>query len=134
MAKIRLQRVHYMPKDLSPGVLYVSEEFGAAAHLCACGCGAKVTTPLGPTEWSLDETDGRPTLRPSVGNWQLACQSHYLITDGEVVWARRWTAEQIADGRRREEKRRREYYDALDREHGNVIRRLWRIIRGLFGQ
>ena len=121
-----------MPKDLSPGVLYVAEEFGAAAHLCACGCGAKVTTPLGPTEWSLQETDGRPTLRPSVGNWQLACQSHYLITGGEVIWARRWTAEQIADGQRREEKCRREYYDALDRKHRNVMRRLWRWISGLF--
>ena len=60
-----------MPQDLRPGVLYVSEEFGAAAHLCACGCGEKVSTPLGPTEWSLEETGGGPTLRPSVGNWQL---------------------------------------------------------------
>ena len=51
--KIELQRVHYMPKELKPGVLYVSEEFGAAAHLCACGCGAKIRTPLGPTEWTL---------------------------------------------------------------------------------
>lgn len=131
MARIRLQRVHYMPKDLSPGVLYISEEFGTAAHLCACGCGAKVRTPLGPTEWSLEETDGRPTLHPSVGNWQLPCQSHYLITDGEVVWARRWTAEQIADGRHREEERRRKYYEALNRKHGNSMRRLWRWIRRL---
>ena len=28
-----------MPKDLKRGVVYVSEQFGAAAHLCACGCG-----------------------------------------------------------------------------------------------
>ena len=40
--KIKLQRVQYMPKDLKPGVLYVSEQFGAAAHLCACGCGSKI--------------------------------------------------------------------------------------------
>ena len=121
-----------MPQDLRPGVLYVSEEFGAAAHLCACGCGEKVSTPLSPTEWSLEETGGGPTLRPSVGNWQLACQSHYLITGGEVVWAERWTAEKIADGRRREEEHRREYYDALDRKHRSVLRRLWRWISGLF--
>ena len=132
LAKIRLERVHYMPQDLRPGVLYVSEEFGAAAHLCACGCGTKVRTPLGPTEWSLEETDGEPTLRPSVGNWQLACQSHYLITGGEVVWAGRWTAEEIADGRCREEESRREYYDALERKHRSVVRRLWRWISGLF--
>ena len=113
-------------------MLYVSEEFGAAAHLCACGCGEKVSTPLGPTEWSLEQTDGEPTLRPSVGNWQLACQSHYLITGGEVVWAEGWTAEEIADGRCREEERRREYYDALDRKHRSVVRRLWRWISDLF--
>ena len=131
MANIRLERVHYMPQDLAPGVLYVSEEFGAAAHLCACGCGTKVRTPLGTNEWSLKETDGGPTLRPSVGNWQLACQSHYLITAGEVVWAERWTAEQISNGRRREEESRHNYYDALDRKRRRVLRRLWRWIKGL---
>lgn len=47
---IRLERVHFMPTALEPRVLYVSEEFGAAAHLCACGCGSKIRTPLGPTE------------------------------------------------------------------------------------
>ena len=130
--KIRLQWVHYMPKELDPGVLYVSERFGAVAHLCACGCGSKVRTPLGPTEWSLEETEGGPTLWPSVGNWQQACQSHYLITRGEVIWAERWTPEQIADGRYREEEERREYYGALDRKRGRVLHRVWRWIRNLF--
>lgn len=123
-----------MPKDLKPGVLYVSEQFGAAAHLCACGCGSKVRTPLGPTWWSMEETDDGPTLYPSVGNWQQACQSHYLITRGEVIWADLWTAEQIADGRRREEERRREYYDALDRSRGGVLQRIWRWLKGLLGR
>ena len=130
--KIRLQWVHYMPKELDPGVLYVSERFGAVAHLCACGCGSKVRTPLGPTEWSLEETEGGPTLWPSAGNWQQACQSHYLITRGEVIWAERWTPEQIADGRYREEEERREYYDSLDRKRGRVLHRVWRWIRNLF--
>ena len=132
LVKIRLLRVQYMPKDLDPGVLYVSEEFGAAAHLCACGCGAKIRTPLGPTEWSVEETDGEPTLSPSVGNWQQACQSHYLITRGEIIWAPRLSAEEIAYGRYREEERRREYYGALDRKRGSAVQRLWRWIRSLF--
>ena len=132
--KIRLQRVHYMPKELDSGVLYVAERFGAVAHLCACGCGSKVRTPLGPTEWSLEETDNGPTLRPSVGNWQQACQSHYLITRGEVIWAERWTPEQIADGQYCEEECRREYYDALYRKRGGVLHRVWRWIKSLLGQ
>ena len=49
-----------------------------------------------------------------------------------MVWAERWTAEEIADGRRCEEERRREYYDALDRKHRSVLRRLWQWISGLF--
>jgi len=130
--KIELQRVHYMPKELEPGVLYVSEEFGAAAHLCACGCGSKIRTPLGPTEWALEETDSGPTLRPSVGNWQQACQSHYWIYRGEIVWFDKWTPEQIAAGRRGEEERRRTYYDALDRQRSGTLQRFWRWVRSLF--
>jgi hypothetical protein len=113
-----------MPKVLEPGVLYVAEEFGAAAHLCACGCGVKIRTPLGPIGWSLEETENGPTLHPSIGNWQQRCQSHYLILDGEVKWAETWTRKQIAAGYRREEARRRVYYEAKGRKRGSM-RKLW---------
>lgn len=132
--KVELQRVRYMPKELKPGVLYVSEEFGTAAHLCACGCGAKIRTPLGPTEWAIEETDSGPTLHPSVGNWQQACQSHYWIYQGEVIWSADWTPEQIAAGRRGEEERRGAYYDALDCQRGGRLRRFGRWVKSLFGQ
>lgn len=131
--KIELQRVHYMPKELKPGVLYVSEEFGTAAHLCACGCGSKIRTPLGLTEWSLEMTDGGPTLHPSVGNWQQACQSHYHIRQGEIKWAEKWTPEKIAMGRLYEEEHRNAYYAVLDRKYSSVFGRLWQWIKGLFG-
>ncbi|MFA6132799.1 MAG: DUF6527 family protein [Phycisphaerae bacterium] len=120
-----------MPKELEPGVLYVSEEFGAVAHLCPCGCGSKVRTPLGPTEWSLEETSSGPSLHPSVGNWQLPCRSHYWIRKGRVVWSVQWTPSQIAAGRRAEEERREVYYDALDRRRGGVLRRFWRWVKSL---
>lgn len=131
--KIDLLRVHYIPKELKPGLLYVSEEFGAAVHLCACGCGSKVSTPLGPTEWTLKETGGGPSLRPSIGNWQFPCQSHYWIDQGNIVWSRKWTPEQVAAGRRAEEARRKAYHDALDRKRDGILRRLWRWLRRLFG-
>lgn len=130
--KIKLQRVHYMPKELEPDILYVSEHFGIALHLCACGCSAKIRTPLGPTEWAFEDTNSGPSLWPSLGNWQQACQSHYWIYRGEIRWAEKWTPEQIASGRRQEEKRRRAYYDALDRKRGGTIQRLWLWIKGLF--
>ena len=130
--RFELQHVHYMPKDLAPGVLYVSKEFDIAVHLCPCGCGSKVKTPLGPTEWSVQETKGGPSLRPSVGNWQQPCQSHYWITRGEVEWAGKWTAEQIAAGRQHEQERRTAYYEALDRQRGGLWQRFWRWLRGFF--
>lgn len=121
-----------LEKELLPGVLYVSEEFGAAAHLCACGCGVKIRTPLGPTDWAFEETDSGPTLHPSVGNWQQACQSHYWILRGEVIWADIWSPEQIAAGRHDEEECQRVYYEALDRQHRGLLQILWHWIKGFF--
>ena len=130
--KMKLQRVHYMPKELEPGVLYVSEEFGAAAHLCACGCGSKIRTPLGPTEWSLEETQFGPTLYPSVGNWQQSCQSHYLITRGEIIWCKKWTPAQIVAGRENEEQQRRLYYEKLNERRIGFFEKIWHWIINLF--
>lgn len=107
---MRLVRVHFMPKLLESGVLYVSEEYGTAAHLCACGCGAKIRTPLGPEQWRVNETKGGPSLYPSVGNWQQECRSHYMIIRGEVRWYRAWTQMQVEAGRRDEQDRMRAHF------------------------
>ncbi len=130
--RIELKRVHYMPKELEPGVLYVSEEFGAAAHICPCGCGTKIRTPLGPTEWSLEETEHGPTLYPSIGNWQQPCESHYWIRRGKIIWSRKWTPKEIAAGRRAEEERRSAYYEEIDRTNPGMLRKLWIWLKDLF--
>ncbi|MER8953425.1 DUF6527 family protein [Mesorhizobium sp. M0833] len=124
MKDLTLQHVQYVPKQLEPGILYVSKEFAVAVHLCACGCGSKVSVPLGPAEWTLSERGGRATMRPSIGNWQLPCQSHYLITDGQIDWAPRWSDEQIAAGRRSEERRREAYFKTREPKRG-FVGRLW---------
>lgn len=108
--KIRLERVRTMPARLEPGVLYVSEEFETAAHLCACGCGSKVRTPLADTEWQFTDHPQGPSLYPSIGNWQRPCKAHYWIDRGEIEWLTRWTAQQIANGRAAEDRRRESYY------------------------
>jgi hypothetical protein len=123
LTTIKLQRVHYVPKALEPGVLYVSEEFGAAVHLCACGCGSKVSTPLGPTEWTLQESADGPSLTPSVGSWQLRCKSHYWISRGQINWSGQWTPAQIEAGRQGEQRRRNAHYQTLDRARGGRLRR-----------
>jgi hypothetical protein len=130
--RIELARVEYIPKDLEPSILYVAEEFGAAVHLCACGCGEKVSTPLRPTEWTLTESGGAPTLTPSVGNWQLPCRSHYWIRGGRVIWSGEWTPAQVVAGRRAEEERRRAYYAARAPQRAGLLQRLWRWIMSWF--
>ncbi len=130
--KIKLQRVHYMPKQLAPGILYVSEQFCTAAHLCVCGCGSKIRTPLGPTEWEFKNTRGGPSLYPSIGNWQQACKSHYWIYRGNIIWSDTWTSEQIADGRRNEEARRRAYFENTDQKIDEVEQNIWSWLKKLF--
>lgn len=75
----------YIPAEPKPGNLYISMQFETAVHLCACGCKSKVVTPLGPHDWVLT-FDGTVSLRPSVGNGQQQCRSHYYIRNDRVDW------------------------------------------------
>ena len=128
-----LKRVEFLPKVLSPGVLYVSDKYQVAGHLCACGCGNKVTVPLGPAEWSFREEGGSPTLRPSIGNWQLPCRSHYVITKGRIEWRDEWSDAAVIYGRRAEEARRAAYYRKLEWERG-FLNRAWSWLLTLFSR
>jgi hypothetical protein len=93
--RLRHKFVDTIPEVLDPGTLYVSMRFRTAAHLCPTGCGEEVVTPLDRDDWILT-FDGTVTLRPSVGNPGLACQSHYWITRDEVMWAPSWSVEEVA--------------------------------------
>jgi hypothetical protein len=121
--EFKLERVRTMPARLEPGVLYVSEAFETAAHLCACGCGAKVRTPLGPAEWTFTDDPEGPSLEPSIGNWQRPCKAHYWIENGRIEWSNQWSPEQIAAGRAWEQLRRERYY--ARRHPAKWWQRLW---------
>lgn len=99
-----------IPKDLDPGVLYVSMEYGTVVHSCCCGCGQEVVTPLTPTDWHLGYDGEGVTLRPSVGNWNLPCQSHYVITRNRVIESGRWSQARIEAERRRDRQAKADYY------------------------
>jgi hypothetical protein len=130
--RIRLKNVPFMPEELESDVLYVATKFGAAAHLCACGCGTKVRTPLGPTDWSLKITKGKATLYPSIENWQRPCRSHYWIRNGNIVWAEKLTATESYASRQREIGRNRDYYSRFETENRSITRRFITQIRRLF--
>lgn len=114
MEQIKLLKVEYLPKYLEQGILYFSKEFGIAGHLCPCGCKNKIMTPIDPSEWSFKEKDNKPTLYPSIGNWQLPCRSHYWITNGNIEWSYDWSEEEIIAGREAEVRKRQAYYDDLE--------------------
>lgn len=77
--------VEFLPMNLEEGKLYISMKYCTAVHLCACGCGERVVTPLQPNGWKLS-FDGVVTLRPSIGNFEYPCMSHYFITDNKIQW------------------------------------------------
>jgi hypothetical protein len=131
--KIRLERVEYMPKELEPAVLYYAEEFGAATHLCPCGCGHKVQTPVGPSDYSLRIDRGGPTLFPSIGNWQRPCKSHYWIRNGAIVWAEPWTTEEIAAGRASEQARNFAHFERRTRARNRPWAKLQRWVKRILG-
>lgn len=100
-----------IPDDLEEGVLYISMERSIAIHLCVCGCKNEVVTPLSPTDWKLIYNGLDISLRPSIGNWEFKCKSHYFITENKVEHAGQWTDWQITDGRNNDKRRKRKYYN-----------------------
>ena len=93
------------PAAMQEGVLYVSIPYCTCGHLCCCGCGHEVVTPLSPARWSLTYDGQNVSLHPSVGNWALACQSHYWIRKGKVVWSRRYSPSEVAENREYDRRR-----------------------------
>jgi hypothetical protein len=81
--------VKFMPPELEQGVLYVSEEFELAIHLCACGwCKQKTVTPFHDpnSDWKYTrDAQDRITLHPSIGNFQMPCKSHYWVRENKIV-------------------------------------------------
>jgi len=63
----------------------------------------------------------------------LLCE--HVIDRGEVVWAPKWTPEQVAAGRAGEQARRRAYFDDLDRQRRRgILRRIWLWLRRIWSR
>jgi hypothetical protein len=125
--RIEPQFVEFLPDVLEDGVVYISMEYGAVVHLCCCGCGEKVSTPLSPAQWSLTYDGENITLSPSVGSGTLPCNSHYNITRNEVRWAPTMTKAQTAAALTRDRAVVTEHL-----EHAAPRKRWWSRIAGWF--
>lgn len=86
------QFVEYIPETLQPGIMYVSVQHSTVVHSCCCGCGREVVTPLAPSAWSLRFDGATVSIYPSIGSWNLPCQSHYVIRRNKILWATKWPA------------------------------------------
>jgi len=121
----------FIPGTLQSGILYVSKKYETASHLCCCGCGNKVVTPLKPGGWRLSAHGNTVTLYPSIGSWSLPCKSHYWIRGSKIIWARQWTQSEIEAARLNDQQDREQYFDAIHRRFGQES--FWRrILRYIF--
>jgi hypothetical protein len=103
--------VENMPDELTPGKLYISTRYRTASHLCACGCGRKVITPIKPHRWRFTYDGEAVSLWPSIGRWQLPCRAHYWIRDNEIVWARAFSDEEMGAVQNRDARDQQRYYE-----------------------
>lgn len=106
--------VEQLPECLEPGVLYICMEYATSAHICYCGCGEEVVTPFTPADWRMTFDGETVSLSPSIGNWNFACRSHYIIQRGRVIEATTWTDEQVEDSRRMDRAAKARYYGTLE--------------------
>ncbi len=108
--RLEHQFVEHLPQRLEAGVLYISIEYATAAHSCCCGCGEEVVTPFTPTDWKMTFDGDTISLFPSIGNWNMACRSHYFVERNRVKEALHWTNEEIAMGRKKNEEVKETFY------------------------
>jgi hypothetical protein len=106
--------VEFIPDALEQGTIYISIRFATASHLCCCGCGSKVVTPIRPTDWRLIFDGKTVSFLPSIGNWSFACRSHYWIRGNRVEWAPRWSKEEIERGRSHDRSAKETYFGDIE--------------------
>ena len=95
---IRHEFVEHIPIELKPDVLYISIKYRTSSHLCACGCGLRVVTPIRPAQWRLQFDGETVSLSPSIGNHQFPCRSHYFIRNSQIKWMEQWTEDRAHRG------------------------------------
>jgi len=137
--------VQHIPDTISPGILYISMEYGTAVHSCCCGCGEEVVTPFTPTDWKMTFDGETVSVYPSIGNWSLACRSHYVINRDRIIEAGPWTDSQVEAERRRDREAKACYYGttascddvsdlasrpSVDPVPSGFLRSLWRWVWG----
>lgn len=109
--------VENMPETLADGYIYISNRHKIALHRCCCGCGEEVATPLSPVDWSVRVVNETVTLYPSIGSWNLPCQSHYWIRRNRVIWARPFSKKEIERVKARDRRDKEAYINKKNAQY-----------------
>lgn len=124
--KMTYQLVNVRPRELEYGVIYISQRYNIAIHLCACGCGLDVPTQLGRGGWNVQIGEGNEiSVLASIGNWSFPCRSHYIIQRGAIQWAGDYTPDMVAAARLADNPR-------AQQPKPGFRQRLWHIISSWF--
>lgn len=72
----------HIPNQLDQDVIYISNKFETAVHLCLCGCENESVTPfrIESNGWDLIEDNNKISLTPSILNTNCPNKYHYIIT------------------------------------------------------
>ena len=108
--------VEFIPEDIKTGIIYISMKYKTAIHRCICGCNNEVVTPFSPTDWQLLFDGESVSLKPSIGNWNFDCKSHYWIVNNEIVHSPKWSDEQISKSRSKDKNRKKWFFSKKRKE------------------
>jgi len=132
--------VEFIPDEVEQGKLYISETYQTAIHKCCCGCGEEVVTPLSPVDWQVRKGIHGVSLQPSIGNWNYKCQSHYIISNNKVIWAGKFTQQQILAVQRKDKNAKLIYITGKKKpqvnpspEYNSLLSRFWMFVKYIFG-
>jgi hypothetical protein len=102
--------VEAIPDNIEPGIIYISGSRRTPCHLCVCGCGHEMTTPISPTDWQVKFDGESVSLSPSIVLWEFKCKSHYWIIKSRIRHSGQWNERQVQQGREREKQRKSDFY------------------------
>jgi hypothetical protein len=76
--------IETIPDILEENKIYISEQNKVSIHLCLCGCKTEVVLIIGYPHWNHFIKNDKLTIVPSIGNFQIPCKSHYVITNNKA--------------------------------------------------
>ncbi len=110
MVTLQHKFVELIPDRLADNILYISLEYRTAIHKCGCDCGHEIVTPISPNDWQLTFDGKTITLYPSIGNYNLPCQSHYWIRNNIIQFVQDHQEKKVKGEKKAANKRKKSIF------------------------